>query len=153
MVRRHVDRTQFLDLDDPGIVADIDSPEDYRALTGAGRMKISPEWPARGSAAAVAIWLSAGLGAPYINANPYAERLRGSLSRALGRQVEFRQPVKFSLFNGPGFSVEDVVIHEDPAIGAEPIAYMDTIEIRPSIWSLLGGRFVVDSIGARRRAH
>jgi molybdenum cofactor cytidylyltransferase len=35
VVRRHVDRTEFLDLDDPGIVADIDSPDDYRALTGA----------------------------------------------------------------------------------------------------------------------
>jgi molybdenum cofactor cytidylyltransferase len=32
VVRRHVDRTEFLDLDDPGIVADIDSPEDYRTL-------------------------------------------------------------------------------------------------------------------------
>ena len=32
---RHVDRTEYLDLDDPGIVADIDSPEDYRALLGA----------------------------------------------------------------------------------------------------------------------
>src|ERR1019366_1742377 len=54
---------------------------------------------------------------------------------------------KFSLFKGPGFSVDDVVIHEDPSIGAEPIAYMDSLDIRPSIWSLLGGRFVVDSIG------
>jgi molybdenum cofactor cytidylyltransferase len=36
VVRRHADRTEFLDLDDPGIVADIDSPEDYRALTGGG---------------------------------------------------------------------------------------------------------------------
>ena len=35
VVARHVDRTEYLDLDDPGIVADIDSPEDYRALTGA----------------------------------------------------------------------------------------------------------------------
>ena len=34
VVHRHADRTEFLDLDDPGIVADIDSPEDYRALTG-----------------------------------------------------------------------------------------------------------------------
>jgi molybdenum cofactor cytidylyltransferase len=33
---RHVDRTRYLDLDDPGIVADIDNPEDYRALVGAG---------------------------------------------------------------------------------------------------------------------
>jgi molybdenum cofactor cytidylyltransferase len=35
VVRRHVDRTEFLDLDDPGIVADIDNPDDYRALIGA----------------------------------------------------------------------------------------------------------------------
>ena len=34
VVRRYVDRTQFLDVDDPGVVADIDSPEDYRRLTG-----------------------------------------------------------------------------------------------------------------------
>jgi molybdenum cofactor cytidylyltransferase len=36
VVARYVDRTRYLDLDDPGIVADIDSPEDYRALVGAG---------------------------------------------------------------------------------------------------------------------
>ena len=35
VVRRHVDRTEFLDVDDPGVIADIDRPEDYRALTGA----------------------------------------------------------------------------------------------------------------------
>jgi len=101
----------------------------------------------KGVGAAAAVWLLVGLCAPYVNADPYADRLRGSLSRALGRQVDFRSAVKFSLFKGPGFSVEDVVIHEDPSIGAEPIAYMDSIDIRPSIWSLLGGRFVVDSIG------
>jgi molybdenum cofactor cytidylyltransferase len=35
VVARHVDRTDYLDLEDPGIVADIDSPEDYRTLIGA----------------------------------------------------------------------------------------------------------------------
>ena len=35
VVRRHRDGTEFLDLDDPGIVADIDDPAAYRALTGA----------------------------------------------------------------------------------------------------------------------
>ena len=35
VVRRYVNRTEFPDLDDPGVVADIDSPEDYRALLGA----------------------------------------------------------------------------------------------------------------------
>jgi molybdenum cofactor cytidylyltransferase len=35
VVHRHRPDTEFLDLDDPGIVADIDDPEAYRNLTGA----------------------------------------------------------------------------------------------------------------------
>ena len=35
VVHRHRGDTEFLDLDDPGIVADIDTPEEYQALTGA----------------------------------------------------------------------------------------------------------------------
>ena len=36
VVRSHTAQTQFLDVDDPGILADIDDPEAYRGLTGAG---------------------------------------------------------------------------------------------------------------------
>ncbi len=53
-------------------------------------MKVSLGAFAKGVGAAAGVWLMVGLGAPYVNANPYADRLRGSLSRALGRQVEFR---------------------------------------------------------------
>jgi hypothetical protein len=109
-------------------------------------MKIRPRTVLKAAGAVALLWLVVGLGVPYVDANPYSERLRGSLSRALGREVEFRQPVRFSLFRGPAFSADDVVIHEDPAIGREPIAYMDQLDVRPSIWSLLGGRFVIDSI-------
>ena len=35
VVHAHAADTEFLDLDDPGIVADIDDPAAYRALTGA----------------------------------------------------------------------------------------------------------------------
>ena len=35
VVHRHASRTEFLDLDDPGVVADIDDPDAYRTLTGA----------------------------------------------------------------------------------------------------------------------
>ena len=34
VVHRHAAETEFVDLDDPGIVADIDDPEAYRTLTG-----------------------------------------------------------------------------------------------------------------------
>jgi molybdenum cofactor cytidylyltransferase len=36
VVSRHAAQTEFLDVDDPGILADIDDPEAYRGLTGAG---------------------------------------------------------------------------------------------------------------------
>ena len=35
VVRSHVAETEFIDVDDPGIVADIDDPEAYRNLIGA----------------------------------------------------------------------------------------------------------------------
>ncbi|MGB7761962.1 MAG: hypothetical protein WBL61_19160 [Bryobacteraceae bacterium] len=95
---------------------------------------------------ALALVAVAGIVVPYVDTGSYGERLRGSLERALGRRVEFRGPVRFSLFSGPGFSVDDVVIHEDPSIGLEPIAYMDTMTVRPSLWSLAGGRFVIASL-------
>jgi hypothetical protein len=94
----------------------------------------------------IAVLLVIGIAAPYINAGKYAERLRGSIERALGRQVEFRGKVQFSLFAG-GFTVEDVVIHEDPALGLEPIAHMDSISVRPALLPLLAGRFEIASIG------
>ena len=36
VVRAHAAETEFLDLDDPGVVADIDDPEDYARLLGVG---------------------------------------------------------------------------------------------------------------------
>jgi molybdenum cofactor cytidylyltransferase len=35
IVRSHAGQTEFLDVDDPGILADIDDPESYSRLTGA----------------------------------------------------------------------------------------------------------------------
>jgi hypothetical protein len=102
--------------------------------------------------AALGLLLAVGLAAPYLNADRYGERLQASLERALGgnRRVEIGK-IHFSLFKGPGFSVDSVVIHEDPAIGAEPVAYIQDssgggLEVAPRLWSLLGGRFVIASI-------
>jgi len=97
---------------------------------------------------AVALLLAAGVVAPYLTADQFGKRLQASLERALGRRVELGK-VHFSLFKGPGFSVDRVVIHEDPAIGIEPVAYVEppgSLEVTPRIWSLLGGRFVIASI-------
>jgi hypothetical protein len=109
-------------------------------------MKIRPGMVLKLAGSALALLLVAGIVAPYLGADRYGERLRGSLQRALGRRVEFLGPVRFSLFKGPGFSVENVVIHEDPSIGIEPIAYMDSMDVTPGFWALFGGQFVIASI-------
>ncbi len=96
----------------------------------------------------VLLLLAAGVAAPYIAVDQYGQRLQDSLSRSLGRKVEIGK-VHFSLFSGPGFSVDRVTIHEDPSIGMEPIVYINdvgSLTVRPSFWSLLGGRFVIASI-------
>jgi hypothetical protein len=95
---------------------------------------------------AVAFYLIGSLAAPVISADFYGERLSTSLGRALGRKVEIRGGVHFSLWRGPGFSAGTVVVHEDPSIGIEPAAYMDSIQVRPALWPLLFGRFVIGSI-------
>lgn len=92
--------------------------------------------------------LIAGFVAPVFTADQYGRRLQASLERALGRRVEIGK-VRFNLFKGPGFSAENVTIYEDPAIGMEPVVYIQepgSMEVAPSIWSLLGGRFVIASI-------
>jgi hypothetical protein len=109
-------------------------------------MKIRARTLLGGAGIAAALLLAAGIVAPYISAERFGRGLRGSLERSLGRRVEFRGKVRFGVFKGPGFSVENVVIHEDPAIGIEPVAYVDTMVLRPSLWALFSGRFAIASI-------
>lgn len=103
------------------------------------------------ASALLVLVLVAGLVAPHLDADRYGDRLKWALQRALGRKVEIGK-VRFSLFPTPAFSVErtdagpGIVIHEDPSIGIEPMAYVDTMEVRPSLWSLLRGKFVIASI-------
>jgi hypothetical protein len=111
-------------------------------------MKIRPRTILKLAGAGALVVLAAGVLAPYVTLDRYAHRLQDSLTRALGRPVELGN-VHFSLFKGPGFSVDRVIIYEDPAIGIEPVAYIEepgSLEVVPSIWSLLGGKFVISSI-------
>jgi hypothetical protein len=92
-----------------------------------------------------AAFLILGAIAPYVRVNFLEARVKRSLERTLGRQVEIGA-VAFSLFRGPGFSLNHVIIHEDPSIGLEPIAYVDTLEVSARLWPLLAGHFVPGSI-------
>jgi hypothetical protein len=100
----------------------------------------------------VGLLLLLGVVAPYITADRFGDRLQGSLQRALGRRVDLKAKVRFSLLHGPAFRVDPgdgssgVVIHEDPSLGIEPVAYVGALEVRPSLWHLLFGKFVIASI-------
>jgi hypothetical protein len=107
--------------------------------------------------AAFVLLLVAAIAAPYLSADMFADSLRASLERALGgkRQVEL-DGVHFSLFKGPALSIDRVTIHEDPAVGAEPLVYVRdsgaSLQVAPSVWALLAGRFEISSLrldGAR----
>jgi hypothetical protein len=95
--------------------------------------------------AVLALLLAAGIAAPYLSGNRFAPRIQAALESALGRKVELGA-IHFSLFAGPGFSVDNVVIHENPAIGIEPIAYVGSLEAVPRIVSIFGGHLEFASI-------
>jgi AsmA family len=82
---------------------------------------------------------------PHFPADRFRPRIQDSLERALGRKVEMGE-VRFSLLTGPAFSVERVVIHDHPTIGIEPLAYVNLLTARLSLWSLLRGHVEFSSV-------
>ncbi len=86
-----------------------------------------------------ALILAAGLIAPRLDADRFGARVRQSLEGALGHRVEIGK-VRLDLFGGPGFSVEKVVIYDDAAAGAEPFAYVESLEARVGFASFWSGR-------------
>jgi hypothetical protein len=108
-------------------------------------MKTRARFAGKWLAIAAGVFLVVGVIAPYLSGNRFAPRIRAALESVLGRKVDLG-PVHFSLFSAPGFSVDNVVIHENPAIGVEPVAYVGSLEAVPRLTSLFGGRLDFASI-------
>jgi uncharacterized protein involved in outer membrane biogenesis len=87
---------------------------------------------------AVLLLLVVVVAAPFWKADRFSPALAASLERALQRKVEVGA-VRLHLLTGPGFTLSDVVIHEDPAISAEPLAYVTSLVVRLRITALLRG--------------
>ncbi len=79
--------------------------------------------------------LAIGAAVPYVDAEGYRERIQNALERALNRKVTAGK-VRFNLLTGPGFTVEDVTIEEDPRIGIEPIAFVPRLSARVRLATL-----------------
>ena len=82
---------------------------------------------------------------PLVNADRFASGIRSSLERELGRKVEVGR-VRIHLLPTPAFFVDDVVIHENPAWGVEPAAYVTTLAGHPMLSSLWTGRLEFASL-------
>jgi len=98
-----------------------------------------------------AVWVTAasivvvGLAAPFFDADGFKEHIRQSLSEALGREIELGE-VHLDLFSGPGFSVDRVVIYDEPGAGIEPFAYVESLDARVSLASLWTRRLRFSSL-------
>lgn len=96
-------------------------------------------------AAFLVLILIAGLMLPRVNTDRYRGRIQAALEAALGRKVTFGK-VHFNLLTGPGFTLRDVSVAEDPALGVEPVAYVDQVVATPRLLSLLTGHLAFSSL-------
>jgi AsmA family/AsmA-like C-terminal region len=80
---------------------------------------------------------------------PGAQRLHTrivrSISLALGRQVDVGS-VSLRLLPQPGFELENFVVHEDPAFGAEPVLQSSDVVALVRVRSLLRGRLEISRL-------
>ncbi len=67
--------------------------------------------------------------AQYLPLNFLKPPVERALQRGLDRQVEVGE-VHLGLFGVPGFTLDDVTIHEDPRAGIEPFAYVNSLDAR-----------------------
>jgi hypothetical protein len=99
--------------------------------------------------ALIAVAVLAGL-APYIPAAFLRGRVEAALSQSLNRAVNIGD-IHFTFFPagpvpGPGFSLQEVTIHEDSRVGIEPFAFMHELGASVRVVSLLTGRLELSGI-------
>jgi hypothetical protein len=87
----------------------------------------------------------AGIIAPFLDGSRFSAQIQQTLETTLGRKVEFEN-VRFTFFSGPGFSLQNVTISEDPRYGLEPFAFVPTLQARIRLDKLLSGRVQFSSL-------
>src|SRR4051812_3108758 len=95
--------------------------------------------PWRWLAAGMVALLAAVLAAPYFSADRYGKRISEALEASLGRKVKIGK-ASFDLFPGPGFTIHDVEIGEDPAFGVDLFAFVDSLDARLKLTSHWTGK-------------
>ncbi len=89
-----------------------------------------------------------GFAVPHFAADRFGAAAQRALETSLGRRVKIGR-VTYNLFTGPGFSISDVVIYDDPSLSAEPMLYVPepgTLTAIPRILPLFAGHLAFSSI-------
>jgi hypothetical protein len=94
---------------------------------------------------ALLVVVAFGFAAPRVSADRFRPRIQAALEAALNRPVTLGA-VHLNLFSGPGFTVEDVLIDDDPAAGIEPFAHVEQMQARIRWASLLSGTLEFSSL-------
>lgn len=92
---------------------------------------------------------------PFFHAGRYRKVLRSSLESRLGRPVKLGA-ISLRLLPHPGFSIQNVLIEEDPRFGSEPLARVDEMECdlgwrniwssRPNCWRIVLSHPVLNAV-------
>src|ERR1700748_2744727 len=69
-------------------------------------------------------------------------RIAGAISAAMGRAVEIGD-VHVRLLPRPGFDLENLVVYDDPAFGAEPMLRAAEVTANLRLMSLIRGRMEI----------
>src|SRR5689334_6789248 len=93
----------------------------------------------------LALILASGLPTPFLKPDPYRPKIQAALEAALNRHVEIGA-VRLNLFTGPGFTLKDVLIDDDPSAGIEPFAHVESLDARVKLTSLLRGRLAFSNL-------
>jgi AsmA family len=94
---------------------------------------------------ALLVLIAIGLAAPRVSANRFRPRIQAALEAALNRPVQLGA-VHLNLFSGPGFTVDDVQIDDDPTAGIEPFVHVESLQARIRWASLFSGNLAFSSL-------
>jgi uncharacterized protein involved in outer membrane biogenesis len=78
-------------------------------------------------------------------ASRHREQVQQELQKVLGKDVSFEE-LKVSLLGGFGFSAKGFRVVDDPRFAATPLVQATELVLGVSLWNLLLGRIVIDSM-------
>src|ERR1039458_446303 len=114
--------------------AHSDSPSDVEAELGTGSPHRVPNRLVVVLALLLAVLVLVFI-PPLINVSRFQRSVDRNISAALGRPVHFDR-LSLTLLPVPGFTLEGVVIDEDPAFGSEPTLRADQVQVNLRVSSL-----------------